>query len=269
MSPPEPPTLEGCGSGPQGGAGRREGLAPGKEPRYRPSRQTRVDPESRQIHGDATGPGPGNPPDVDLESSRSPPLPMDLLLWFAAGAAAWGVAVGLKVLTSGLLHLATDGLPDLVYSLVQGLNSAVCELGLAALVMALMLPAGDGTRVVAFGLGAAVLEAGLVLLAARADHRSDPQAEGGAGGAVWFALERTAAALGHVGSRGLVWLAVRGPLWPALVALGTFAAVDGAASLGIRREWDWESRSVRLGFYPFVLAVGLAEVLLFAWLLGP
>ena len=201
---------------------------------------------------------------------------MDIVAWFVAGATTWAISVGVKVVASGVLHAATDSrLPDGGLGALEGVVSAVCELGAAALVLALVLSEGTPLTVVAFGLGAGSLEGALLYIAARESGSADqgdrpptPDPEPLTGPRRHtFVVERGAALLGHVGSRGLVWLSVHGPLWPAGLALLAFAAVDGVAAYGLRRNWDWMAPRIWWRFYTFALGTGLLEVLAFLVLL--
>ena len=81
-----------------------------------------------------------------------------------------------------------------------------------------------------------------------------------------FVVERTGALLGHLGSRGLVWLAVHSPLnpaVPALLALISFSAVDGVATYGTLKKWDWLKPRTWKRFYGFATLVGTFEISLF------
>jgi hypothetical protein len=75
-----------------------------------------------------------------------------------------------------------------------------------------------------------------------------------------FVVERATALLGHAASRGLVWLAVRGRL-PAVgaIACALFGTVDGVATYGVSKKWDWLEGRIWRRFYGFVLVVALVE----------
>lgn len=186
--------------------------------------------------------------------------------WLGLGALAWLAAVAAKVVLSGLLHLALGTSRPRRAAALQGLLSAATELGAAAVCLLELLPRGSALHAAAFGAGAAGLELGWLLVAATVEAAE--AARGDAAAAPWhvrwtFVIERAAAALGHVGSRGLVWLALGGPAWPAAVATLSFAAVDGVATLGVLEQWDWLDPRRWRRFYGFVAAVGAGELLLF------
>jgi hypothetical protein len=154
-----------------------------------------------------------------------------MVTWFAAGAAAWAISVGVKVVISGILHIAAGScVSDDVGAALDGLVSA----------------ARGAEGEAAAGEGGPGDREGLTGLRRHT-----------------FLVERTAALIGHVGSRGLVWLSVHGPLWPGAAALLAFASVDGLAAYGVRREWDWLSPRVWWRFYPVVFGMGVLELLAF------
>jgi hypothetical protein len=197
---------------------------------------------------------------------------MNVIVWFVAGGVAWALALAVKAVVSGGLHTLTDTrLSGPGYAALQGAASASCELGFAGAAFALVLPRGSAALVVAFGVGAGALEAVLLLAAARAEERAaqrtreDPPPVRGLR-RHGFVVERTAATLGHVGARGLVWLGVHGSPWPWVLALVTFAAVDGTATFGVRRGWDWTAPAVWWRFNAFIVAVGILEVAVFVLL---
>ena len=75
--------------------------------------------------------------------------------------------------------------------------------------------------------------------------------------------ERFGALLGHIGSRGLVWLSISGPFYPFVLAIIGFTAVDGVATYGVYKKWDWLKPKIWKRFYGFVTLVGVVEVNLF------
>lgn len=205
---------------------------------------------------------------------------MDTATWFGAGAITWALSVAVKMVAGGVVHMWTGArAPDAVQAALQGGVSAISELGLAALAFLFVLSGGSTSLVAIFGVGAGITEAAFLLLLARVQRgaeggteTSEPADPPTAPPAVSdlrrhsFLVERVAALLGHVGSRGLIWLALQGSIWPAGVALLTFSDVDGVAGYGVQREWDWMAPGVWWRFYPFALAVGTLELALFIWL---
>jgi len=194
----------------------------------------------------------------------------ELAVWSLAGALTWALSVAVKIVAAGGVHALTDTrVLDSVYATLQGVVSAVSELGAAALAFTVVLSEGSVGSVVAFGLGAGALEAGLLLRAAQVQTDADETSTEAASRVDGiqrhsFVVERVAALMGHVGARGLIWVGVHGPVWPVAVAVVTFAAVDGMASYGHRREWDWTAPTVWWRFNAFTLGLALVELLVFA-----
>jgi hypothetical protein len=78
-------------------------------------------------------------------------------------------------------------------------------------------------------------------------------------------LERAVALAGHVGSRGLVCIAVSGAmLWPAAFALVSFALTDGLAAYGSLRQWDFFAPRVCSRFYGACILITALELAAFA-----
>lgn len=76
--------------------------------------------------------------------------------------------------------------------------------------------------------------------------------------------------LGHVGSRGLIWLAIHGAPGLAAFAITGFAVVDGLAIYGTIQKWVGLEQRTWRWFYGIVTGVSLLEFsafILFAILL--
>lgn len=189
-----------------------------------------------------------------------------IALWFLLGAVTWAVSVGIKIAFSGLLEfwiLGTHGhVSKKFLALLQGLLSAFTELGAVALVFIYILSEGGLFHVVAFGAGAGIIEA-LILLGMTLFSKEEKPAD-----LPWyqqwtFVIERFSALLGHIGSRGLVWLGISGPFYPFILAIIGFTAVDGVATYGVYKKWDWLEPKTWKRFYGFVTLVGITEIVLF------
>lgn len=179
----------------------------------------------------------------------------------------WALAVGVKLLTERPFKRWAANLPAWGHAFLWGSWSAVTELGFAALAMGAFLGAGSLAQIISFGSGAGGIE---ILALLTMSLRSGPNAtnEGAAVElpvhVVWsFVVERTGAFIGHVGSRGLIALALYDQMWAAPVAVASFALVDGLAIFGRLRGWDWMSLYVWMRFYALVVGLGLFELLLF------
>jgi hypothetical protein len=188
----------------------------------------------------------------------------------AAGAAAWIAAVGVKLAVARATGLAL--LPASPASAaLQGFWSATSELGAAAMVFQWWLSDLTVAETLGFGFGAASIEivalhiVGVVrgIRNPSLERRQEWQA-GAARSLVVrhiFAVERLAAALVHVGSRGLIYLAItEHRLAFAVLAVTLFAAVDGVAVFGKAAKWKWLDPRVAWRFYMFVFALGCMQL---------
>ena len=189
----------------------------------------------------------------------------------ALGAAAWAVAVVLKFPAASLLNIfiGKHSRPAVIAAL-YGIMSAVAELGAAAACFSLLSPGLSLTDVIAFGVGASCIEISLVL---SGGVRPGPEVR-----SAWISgarrsacvrhmmfIERLTTLLGHVASRGLVYLSLTLPdLSLALIAVATFGAVDGVLIYGRLASWDWFDPRVCRSFYGFITLVSLFEVGIFA-----
>ncbi|MBL8986294.1 MAG: hypothetical protein JNJ80_08490 [Gemmatimonadetes bacterium] len=200
--------------------------------------------------------------------------------WIVLGAGAWGGGVLLKTLLGGPVGAACQALrPRQSFrSVWWGVWSAVCELGVAALVFAVVTPFPTLGEAIGFGVGAGSLEAFYVLyLAIRAtgadglvDASGRAVAAAPAGPVDRFqewsgVLERFLASVGHLASRGLVWAGMQAAvLVPGLAfAVATFAAIDGVAFHGSVAKWDWADPGLSRRFYRFVAVVTGLELIAF------
>ena len=194
-----------------------------------------------------------------------------------SGAAIWAVAFVLKRPAARWLNLIFSH-RDAYFSwaLSQGLLSALLELGTAAAYLQ-GLKNASLSSVFAFGLGAGSAEV-IYVLGLGSFTKADPDAL-----ATWtqaaahslcvryqVPIERTFALIGHVGSRGILYVGLhrsfpaQGLLLIGAVAL--FALVDGVAYYGHLRGWNWSDPSLcakSQGFFAFLSVVELAIFLIF------
>jgi len=197
------------------------------------------------------------------------------MLWTALGGGIWGVSVAIKFLVTDLLELAgVRRLEPAPRALIHGLVSALCELGAAGVAFLWLLPPGTALHAAAFGAGAGWIEMlAILFLALGTAGRGtaplpDPAPETASAlpqHVQWnFLVERGLTLIGHLGSRGLVWLMARGFTWCGILAVATFSLVDGVASYGKFRKWDWLEMSCWKRFYGFLALVSASEVAVFA-----
>jgi hypothetical protein len=201
------------------------------------------------------------------------------MLWLALGGGIWAVSVGIKFVATDLLELAgVRRFQPAWRALVHGLVSALCELGAAAVAFVWLLPPNTALHAAAFGAGAgwtemlAILILGLRTAGRGSASAPDPASKAGSDlpqHVQWtFVVERGLTLIGHLGSRGLVWLLARGFVWCGVLALATFTLVDGLASYGKFRKWDWLAISCWKRFYGFLAVIGALEVGVFAIVSG-
>lgn len=196
--------------------------------------------------------------------------PWYLVFW---GAVTWGSAVAVKRPLAAQLNRWLKNSGRISLSTWQGLLSAILELGCAALYL-WRVKGADIHAVLGFGVGAGAAEVVYVLVIAVLSKR-DPAVE-----AAWataareslcvryqVTIERFFALIGHVGSRGLVYVALQlampGGAMLLLAAVVCFALVDGVATYGHLCGWNWfdprRCRTVHL----FFATVSLVELTLF------
>jgi hypothetical protein len=188
---------------------------------------------------------------------------------FLAGAAGWLIAVWLKVTLAVLLRQVTDLTPrPVLAATVYGLFSVVTELGVAGWAFVKLLPALHPTEVIMFGAGAHCIEVLLCVSASLVQRAATPNSERAfrwqsAARQSWVVryaalVERVVALFVHVGTRALVYAAVRegavALIFPA--ALG-FWLVDGVAAYGHLASWDWFKAEIMIRYYGFALVVGV------------
>ena len=189
------------------------------------------------------------------------------LKWVLLGAGAWAVAV---VVTAGpgaglWMLLEKARVSPRPKAALWGVWSAICELGAAAVVFTRVAEFPAFVDAIGFGVGAGAVEAAITMCAAAVARKAaeDPVT----GFMAWSGvLERALASVGHIASRGLVWVGLQAwVLSPALVVAGaTFAIVDGIASYGSEAEWDWTDPATLKWFYGVVAVVTAIEVVALA-----
>jgi hypothetical protein len=193
----------------------------------------------------------------------------------AAGAAIWAASVLAKrALVRGGRRLV-PGWPGTATTaaVLQGGVSAVTELAPAAAYLT-TLRSASLSEVLAFGIGAGAAEAAYVLALGIWKPQVDPDEllawiEGA--GVSWCVrysvpIERLFALIGHVGARGLLYVALMhsgpfGVLW-ALAAITLFAAIDGVAVYGHLQRWQWSDPRVCRRAHSYFAALSVTELIL-------
>ncbi len=194
---------------------------------------------------------------------------MSIWGWLLLGAGTWVLAVVLKVLADFLVQTSTQiELRDWAASILSGVWSAVCELGLAAL--AFWIWSATFADALVMALGAALAEFIVLLipaLSANWGKNAQTKTKQTAGWNAFFA-ERGVAFASHLTGRALMWLGVAGAggFKAAAAALALFALTEGIQAYGQAKEWDWLNRRVLLTYLALHGAcVATAVVLLILW----
>jgi hypothetical protein len=80
------------------------------------------------------------------------------------------------------------------------------------------------------------------------------------------ALERLLALLPHIATRGLVYISfISGNIIPAILAVGTFAVIDGRVYIGHLEKWPFDSVQVLTKIYIYLAVIGIFQTFLFAY----
>lgn len=188
------------------------------------------------------------------------------LLWLRLGVLVWIVAVVVKLPIMALIAMVMADVPPWLYGLLAGVISATSELGIALIALARTQATPTLLDILLFASAAGSVEA-LVLLVwswlvpARPADAARWLAIASTSGLVrhQFAVERTVAWLGHLGSRSLLTLGfVRHVPWLGAVAAVTFALTDGVAAYEHQRHSDWFAAATLKRY--FALAIGLVAL---------
>jgi hypothetical protein len=191
---------------------------------------------------------------------------------FFAGSAMLKMAVYLGVMARYVLPRSS---PDLGGSL-QGILSAACELGAAALAFGVVFPHLSFVEALGFGAGAAAVEALIVSLVGNV-HAGGPNGDFVAAqiaamrkGPPWVPAvagltDRGVATVLHVACRGLVAVGIMTErAWPVAVAFAIFACVDGFVMRCLRSEWKFGEASVAARMYGVIAALAAVSVVALA-----
>lgn len=167
------------------------------------------------------------------------------------GALTWAIAFAIKMPIGKVLNwlfMGNEG--RRILAALEGVVSALAELGIAAIYFKVYLPHMTLFDVIAVGVGAYTIEViyllvvGILRELRQPDQIAKLEWSLGARQSLCIRymifIERFTALLGHVGSRGLIYLAVAETnLVLALIPLVTFSFVDGLAVYGHLSHWNW------------------------------
>ena len=194
------------------------------------------------------------------------------LFW---GGLTWLVSILIKFTLASLVHRLLPQKHPGLYASTLGFLSALSELGVAGFVFQWYL--NDGANIpsiIAFAMGAGCTEILFVLAPNLLARTSDAQI------ATWVAgarqsmvvrhllfIERLIALVGHIGSRGVVCVAIAEDfLWAAFVVLVTFALTDGLTVYGDVMQWNWHEPRVCHQVLVVYSLMDLIEIVLLAWI---
>ena len=158
----------------------------------------------------------------------------------------------------------------------QGILSASCELGAAALAFGVFLPGLTFWEVFGFGAGAAAVEAAMVSVVPNM-HAGGPEGDHVArqiskmrDGPHWLPalvplVERGIATTDHIACRALVAVGMAtGQAWPVAIAFAVFAATDGFGHYCLRTKWEFGEPVVAVRMYGLLALPALISVAAFA-----
>lgn len=193
---------------------------------------------------------------------------MSIWFWLLLGAGTWALAVALKVVADVVVQRSTKvALRDWLASILSGVWSSICELGLAA--FAFWFWSATFADALVMALGAALAEFVVLLIPAiQANWNTKLSKTKEAAGWTAFFTERAVAFASHLAARALMWLGIAGGggFKAAASAFGLFAVTEGIQAYGQAKEWDWLNRRVLLTYLTFQGVCIAAEiVLLILW----
>jgi hypothetical protein len=187
---------------------------------------------------------------------------------FFAGSVLLKMAVYLGIIARYVLPRSSPA----IGGSLQGVLSASCELGAAALAFGVVFPHLAFAEALGFGAGAAAAEAMIVSLVENV-HAAGPNADLVAAqiavmreGPTWVAAmiafaDRSVATILHIACRGLVAVGiVTERVWPVAIAFVFFASVDGFAMHCLRAGWKFGHVSVAARLYGALAVLAAASV---------
>ena len=195
---------------------------------------------------------------------------MSIIGWLLLGAASWLAAVVLKVVADVIVQRTVRvAFQDWLASLLSGVWSSVCEIGLA--VLAFWHWNARFSDALIMAAGAAIAEFVIILPAAiSAKFETKPKQSKAKETANWnaFFTERTVLFVNHLTSRALAWLGIAGTGGMAALAsaFSLFAATETIQAYAQAKEWDWLNNRTLWTFLAFQIGVVLLQIaLIFLW----
>jgi hypothetical protein len=213
-------------------------------------------------------------------------IPVLTLIWcfgvprrLIMGWGALSYVAGVAVFKMPLYHLVVvrvlhGRVSNVWLGVSQGLVSAISELGAALLFFIFVVPHLGLAQLIGFGTAAGALEAivlpfiGNPLQGTPLEKHSSAVFERASSGLLlpWMSvLERVLALIPHIAARGLVYVSfVSGNILPAVLAVVTFASIDGGAYFAHLEQWEFDRVSVLRRVYLSLATIGVFQTALFA-----
>ena len=195
----------------------------------------------------------------------------------------WGVLsyiIGVTALKMPIYHIVVvkllhARLSNLWISISHGFVSAVSELGAAFVFFVFVVPDMTLTQLIGFGAAAGAVEA-IMLPFIQNPLKGTPleehafsviQSSSNSTLISWMGvLERVLALVPHVASRGLVYITFStANIVPALLAVASFATIDGRAYYAHLTKWAFDDIRVLCRFYRFLAMTAVLQGLCFAF----
>lgn len=201
-------------------------------------------------------------------------VPAKIVVGYATVFFIGSVLLKMAIYLGVMAHHVLPRSSPLVGGSLQGILSASCELGAAAVAFGLVFSDLGFPAILGFGAGAAALEAVIVsLLDAESVHAGGPnvklvetQIAALRQGPAWVSVmsgfaDRAIATTLHIACRGLVGVGIAtATAWPTVVAFALFASVDGFVMYCLRSGWEFGHARVALRLYGTLAVLGAASV---------
>jgi hypothetical protein len=158
-------------------------------------------------------------------------------------------------------------------SVSHGLISAISELGAAFLFFVFVVPKLTLVQLIGFGAAAGAVEAIILPFMQNPlkgtpleDHLSEVIKKSSSNVMIpWMAvLERVIALFTHIATRGLVYISfVSGNIIPAILAVVTFASIDGRGYFAHLEKWPFDNITVLKKIYIYFALIAIIQSILF------
>jgi hypothetical protein len=190
----------------------------------------------------------------------------------------WGILswiIGVAILKMPIYHLLVvkvlhERLSNKWLGITQGLVSAFSELGSAFIFFQFVLPVLSLPQLIGFGVAAGAVESIVLTFIGNPltgtpleKHTADMEQKVSSNLSMqWMGvIERVIAMVIHISSRGLIYVSmIKFSLIPGLIAILTFAAVDGRGYYALLEKWAFDDIRVLRKFYVFLAIIALVQI---------